>query len=395
MHNNPFYPSFSLKPDQFWGRSDYLTSFERAIANPNSPDRCFILTGTRGCGKTSLLHQYALRARRMKMDVIETTCTNALSELKAYAKLDIGSSTTQTFKPSVSIANVGSASLGEISRSSAGGQPDLVDRNHLLSSRLCEELSKLSHRYGLLLIIDEVQKITEDDMVEIANAIQAAITQGHNVGFVLAGLPQSYHRLRNFKRCTFLHRMRRVLLWCMGIDETIGFMSNAFAKVSDITLTEDQIYNLSEFSGGHPYLMQLVGYHLCELMNSNTARITQESLQVDDASIERAKRLALSEYRANVLSNVLSGVRESTRNYIRTAYDVRQQDGEIRVCDVNERLGKTSKEIASTRDYALSTQVLRGMGYGSIRFALPHYRYIFEELPLMSVQESQQRIWLY
>jgi len=53
--------------------------------NPNSPDRCLFLTGVSGCGKTSLLHQYALIGEYLEMDVIEANGVDALTKLTIYA----------------------------------------------------------------------------------------------------------------------------------------------------------------------------------------------------------------------------------------------------------------------------------------------------------------------
>ena len=43
-------------------------------------------------------------------------------------------------------------------------------------------------------------------------------------------------------------------------------------------------------------------------------------------------------YKENVLDDVLTGSRESTREYIRAAFDARDATGLINVADVNARL---------------------------------------------------------
>lgn len=395
MRNNPFCPSFSLKPDQFFGRISYLDRIESALANPNSPERYLLLTGTRGCGKTSLLHQYALRAKRLGMDVVESTGSDALAQLKAYVGVGQSTVVTRSIKPSVSVNGIGGASLGELTHSVTADGLSNGERDQLMATYLCNTLSKLSHRRGLMLTVDEVQKISENDMVIVANAVQSAITRGYPIAFVVAGLPSAYRRLRRFKRCTFLQRMRHDRLWCMDVDETLGFMKSTFSRVQGLVLTDDQIWELGEFSGGHPYLMQLVGYHLCELVGNETLVLPGMQITVEDGMLEQAKLLALRDYKENVLDNVLSGTRQTTREYIRTAYEVRLPTGEIKVRDINSHFGKSGKEMASRKTYALDTQVLKQAGSLTLRFALPHYRYLFEELEATEKATHRPREWQY
>jgi hypothetical protein len=189
--------------------------------------------------------------------------------------------------------------------------------------------------------------------------------------------------------------MRHERLWCMDIDETLGFLRNRLARARGLALTDDQVFELGRFSGGHPYLMQLVGYHLCELFGNEAMVLPGMRADVEEDMLEHAKLLALRDYKENVLDNVLSGTRQATRAYIRTAYEVRQSDGEIRIRDINARFGKSGKEMAGTRTYALDTQVLRRAGSLTLRFALPHYRYLFEEMRPLVDEMPAPREWQY
>ena len=71
MFTNPFSPIFGGKPDVFFGRENILKLFEHAMLDPGSDDRAIFITGTRGCGKTSLLEQLSIRAKSRKRKVID------------------------------------------------------------------------------------------------------------------------------------------------------------------------------------------------------------------------------------------------------------------------------------------------------------------------------------
>ena len=135
MHPNPFSPSFSIHPSFFFGRSEYIARFESALDTPGSAARFFFLTGTRGCGKTSLLHQYALRAAERRWEVIEATSSDALAQLLHYVGIDKKRLKTKSFEPGISIAGAVDMAAGSISTTS-----ELSESPDLLTPELCNKL---------------------------------------------------------------------------------------------------------------------------------------------------------------------------------------------------------------------------------------------------------------
>ena len=155
MRDNPFSPSFSIRPERFYGRAYELGIMRAALGNPDSPNRFLFLTGTRGCGKTSLLHQFALLAKReMKWSVLETTYRDCLEVLRDYAGAHHSTRKGASLNPSISVAGVSVSAL-EVSREKT--EPLGA---HLAQS-LVDKLSRKSRKKGLMVIIDEVQKIAE------------------------------------------------------------------------------------------------------------------------------------------------------------------------------------------------------------------------------------------
>ena len=373
MHQNPFSPSFSIHPDMFFGRKDYLRKFERALETPGSADRFFFLTGTRGCGKTSLLHQYALLAGKRRWEVVETTSTDALDQLLHYAGLDQTKTAERAIAPEIK-AGGAAVSLG-----SATSSRVTHESPRLLTRELCRKVRSQKIKQGLAIIVDEAQKIRRDDIVMIGNAVQQARSEGLEVALVLGGLPNAYSKIRAYRDCTFLRRMRREELWCMKRSETLDFLAAMFARVPEISIVEEQIAAIGQFCGGHPYLLQLVGDEVYKAVNRTYAPDAGMTIAVPDALIDEAQDRALIPYKENVLDDVLTGSHESTREYIRAAFDARDATGLINVADVNARIGDTPANMNSRRAYALNTQVLRKAGRGRLRFALPHFERYFSQ----------------
>ncbi|MDO4797332.1 MAG: ATP-binding protein [Coriobacteriales bacterium] len=372
MNPNPFSPSFAILPSSFFGRTAYIEHYATALDTPNSAYRFFFLTGTRGSGKTSLLHQYELQARERRWDTIKATNIDLLDRLFRYVGLDREGSTVRSLKPSVAIPSLASISLGELSTESAIRQP-----SSLLSDLLIQKLKGLRTRRGLAIIVDEAQKLKAEDAVLVLHAMQDARLQGLDVSLVLCGLPNAYQRVRAMSDITFARRMKRKKLWTMTKQETLAFLQQSFAALPEIGLTSDQLYGIGSFSGGHPYLLQLLGDNIYHLVEDEYDPFGGMVIPISNELIARAETRSLMEYRDNVLNDVLRGVHPNTRDYLHTAFLLRDEHGRISVSNVSNELGKSARELASTRAAALNTQIVKVAGHGYLRFALPHYEYIF------------------
>lgn len=384
MESNPFVPSFGTHPGNFYGRKAYLSKFEEALDTPGSPWRYIVLTGTRGSGKTSLIAQYAALARKRKWDCLEATSLDALDRLVHYVGLDKRTRKEAAVAPSLSIDGVGSASIGGISKSSESDSS-----LSLLTHGLCQKLgSKTFMKKGLLITIDEVQKIKQDDLVRIGNAVQGAKNLGLPVALVVSGLPNSYNRIRRFSGCTFLMRMKRQNLWCMPKSETIECLEGLFAKVPQIAMGKERLVAVGRFTGGHPYLIQLVGSNIYEEVASRYSPRVGMVVEPDDDLIEVAEQRALAEYQANVLKELFRNMRKSTQVYISRAFSLRDpKTGVVKLKDVNELYpGESDDQLDSRRAYAVNTQILRKLRNGYLVFALPHFEYGFE--PVLDEGES-------
>ena len=142
--------------------------------------------------------------------------------------------------------------------------------------------------------------------------------------------------------------------------------------------------------------MQLVGHGLYQLVERHLAPISGTVVPVPEEIIAEAQNRALSLYKQNVLDDVLGTTRRETREYIYQAFVERREDGLIRVRDVNSHFPqKTPAQLNSIRDYALNTQVLQFERYGYLSFALPHCRYIFQNLEYEERPEPRSRRWQY
>jgi len=386
MHPNPFSPSFSIRPDRFYGRKQELLRMDKALDNSDSPERFLFVTGTRGCGKTSLLHQYASIATSHGWTALETTYQDALEVMRTYGRADLTVNKELRLAPSVSAVGVSASLFGTNTTSEQGPVEHLANP---LVSRLLKE----RHAEGLFVTIDEIQKISERDMEEISYAVQAAKTRGLNIALVLAGLPASYQKIRQFRGCTFVQRMKRHKLGMMDVDETIGFLHNMFALVPEINLSQTQIDEIAQFSSGHPYLLQLLGNYIYEVVDEiSTLRITSP-MDIDDQSVREAERRAIDSYRQNVLRTVLSDARRGTREYLRAMYEVCDDFSTASTSDIAQRLGKTLQECSSVRARVIDLQLVDPIKRGMLQFSVPYLALVFNDSENDDESQRSENTW--
>jgi len=371
MHNNPFSPSFSIRPERFFGRSQELDLMRSALGNPDSPNRFLFVTGTRGCGKTSLLHQFALLARQDHWTVLETTYRDALSELRRFANGSSSQRREVTLKPTVNLAGV-SATFAK--------SPDHNDtrNDESVAAALVRRLSKTRLADGLMVAIDEIQKIPETHMEEICHAIQAAKTQGYDIALILSGLPSAYQKIRHYPGCTFIQRMRRLRLGMLGKADTCDLLLGTFARVPELVVGQDSVDELAAFSAGHPYLLQLAGSKACEVAFEATSGLGLEVIRMGEELLREAEARALPDYQENVLFNLLRHTRTGTIDYLKAMCEVADATSTASTSAIARQLGRTPKECSATRSRVIDLQLVDPIARGKLRFSLPYMPLAFE-----------------
>ena len=187
MISNPFSPIFGGKPDIFFGRERILNLFDLAMIDYGSDERAIFITGTRGSGKTALLEQLSQRARKKKRRVIdlgpENTIDQLLYELSDYDEI----TTAVSPQANVNVLGFGGGiSGGSVAKTRHIGR-------ETLQPLLLEVCSK--SRQGLLVTVDEIQKVPVEDVSSLCNAFQMASRKGYDIMLAVAGLPYAYNTI--------------------------------------------------------------------------------------------------------------------------------------------------------------------------------------------------------
>ena len=361
MFLNPFSPIFGGKPDVFFGREKILNLFEHAMVDTGSDDRAIFITGTRGSGKTALLEQLSIRAAAKKRKVIDLGPENTISQL--IHSLSEYDEVTKNINPqaSINILGVGgSVSAGSVSKTIRFEKENLQP----ILLKACSKYKK-----GLLVTIDEIQKVPIEDVSSICNAFQMASRKGGDIMLAVAGLPYAYSNIIKHEGCTYLRRAAHEELALFTWDEAKDSFRSVFSKVKGIDISPEIIDELNQACYGHPYIMQLLGYHLILNVNEHVSG-KRHSVTKDETHV--AIKNALFAYEQRALKPLLEELPNKEKNYLLIMSECLNPERLADISDIAGKLGTSSNKLSKTRAYLINHGIIASPERGKIMFCIPY-----------------------
>ncbi|MCR5421833.1 MAG: ATP-binding protein [Lachnospiraceae bacterium] len=382
MLTNPFSPIFGGKPGVFFGREEILRLFDYAMIDLGSEDRAMFITGTRGSGKTALLEQFSIRAAAKKRVVIDLGPENTISQL-VYA-LSGYDEMTKTVHPqaNVSVLGIGGGiSAGAVSRT-----------EHVGRERLQELLLKAcaNSKNGILVTVDEVQKVPIEDISSLCNAFQMASRKGNDIILAVAGLPYAYSEIIRHEGCTYLRRATHAELGLFTWAETDDALRKAFSKIKGLLIDDHIIADFNNASFGHPYLMQLLGYHL--ILRINELNTEKKHVVTDDEASEAIAN-SIFAYEQRALKPLLDELPNGEKNYLKIMSDCLNEDRLAATADISRGIGTTQNKLSKTRACLINNGIIAAPEQGKVMFCIPYLADYVKKEPHMSdaVEIARQR----
>lgn len=361
MFTNPFSPIFGGKPDVFFGREKVLHLFDHAMVDTGSDDRAIFITGTRGSGKTALLEQLSIRAALRKRKVIDLGPENTISQMiNVLAGYDV---VTKTVNPqaNINILGIGGGiSAGSVSKQKHTGKDNLQP----ILLEACSD-----YKDGLLVTVDEIQKVPIEDISSLCNAFQMASRKGCDIMLAVAGLPYSYSKVIKYEGCTYLRRATHEELGLFTWDETAKSFNSIFSEIKGLDIKPDIVNKLNQASFGHPYLMQLLGYHLVLLINDQASG-KKHSVTADEA--EEAISNAIFAYEHRALKPLLEELPNSEKSYLVKMSDCLNSDRLADTADIATKLGVTQNKLSRSRAYLIDQGIIAAPERGKVMFCIPY-----------------------
>lgn len=378
MAQNPFKPTAGKIPPLLIGRQSLIDDFAEGLDNgAGAPGRLMLITGQRGYGKTVMLSEFGRVAEKRGWLVVSETASRGLCERIVAAIAPQGLRLSgAALSPSIGIPGIASASFGQASFSAP-------ERNALtLREAINQRLKKEPDGKGIVFTIDEAQAASSDDMVALSTALQHVIrdqdmtalpdSEKKGVAFVFAGLPSIVDDLIDNEVLTFLRRSQQRTLGDVPLVDTRDAYIEVFSR-SGKSIDEETALQAARAAGGHPYLIQLIGYYLWRAAE----RRGSQTISDEDVCIGKADAL-LAFYEA-VCAPLYYGLRSPQRLFI----EAMAKDGgkPSAVSDIAVRTGRTASWAAKYRASLIRERVIEPAGYGLVRFTTPHLQdYLVNEI---------------
>lgn len=372
---NPFAPEFG-PPPIFFGRYRYTELFGAALRPGPQANRALLVEGVRGMGKTALLSHFLAMGQAAGWDTRYYTSLGLANELVHDFSAQGGP------RPSEVSLKLGPVS-GSVELEEGSEGWSVTPRQPIL-----DHLRKRGR--GLLLLVDEVQKLLAGDAQLVCDAMNAARMEGHDVALVMAGLPGTRRRIASFPHCTYMARSTHVELGLMPVAEVRDALEECFGRVPWLRVSPELREAVAAWSQGHPYLIQLVGYSLFD--QAARARAGRRGVEVTEPMLTEARDFAYHAYADDVLSFVFAKVGLGAKSYLRALASTMGPNGAMASGGAVAELAHMPPERAAVyRQRMLMAGILVAPARGVLRFAIPYVpRYLSEELPLARAREDEE-----
>lgn len=363
MARNPFKPTAGATPPLLVGRDEVLAEFVESLEDgPGAPGRLTLFTGTRGIGKTVMLTEVGDQALSHGWVALAETATPGLVGRLQYAVTRALHDVDPKTAPSRTVTGVTLPVIGGGVTVSAPPAV-VVEWRHELG-RLLDALE--SNGAGLLITVDEVHKGARDDLRDLAATVQHLIRDDRDIALAMAGLPSSVSDLLNDDVLTFLRRATRFELEDVPLDRVRDALLATITQEGR-TITDDALEEATQATGGYPFMIQLVGYHVWRKANGDA---------IDLAAVRAGVPAARKRLGSTVHETALADLSDVDRTYL---VAMSQDPGESSTGEVARRLGETPYYASTYRARLIAAGVIEPTRRGYVDFTIPYLREYLRE----------------
>lgn len=351
-----FHPTFGSRPSRIVGRDAEIGLFSEGLQSPiGSRDRCILLLGQRGMGKTALLLEFEDIAKERGFVVARVSHNEGmLDEIIELVQLK-GSRFAQDRKSPVKGFSAGA--LGFSFGLTFTEETQRAYGFRVKLEMLCERLEE--HGMGVLILVDEAK--TSEKMRQLATTYQNLVGDGRNIAICMAGLPHAVSSILNDSVLTFLNRARKVKLGPISTQEIRAYYDAAFSELG-FECPEGVLDDMARAASGFPYLMQLIGYY--------AVLYGEASSSVDSSILGKAVKAARADLEDSVFAPILATLSDRDRQLLNA---MAQDEGVSKVSDIIKRMGATDSSFQPYRARLIDAGVVEAPRRGELMFAVPFF----------------------
>ncbi len=323
MDDCPFGVTTAGMPDVMPGREGYQNDLAAAIKGVLTPSRrqkaATIIFGSRGVGKTSLMHWAQEEAEKRNkalggssVDIYHfpnpRSLAAALADPTTFYSLppsafdrarERGRKWARSLKPALKPVS-GKKSVGAqialaqfvkvfvhserttaLREERAAGAP--VQQDHV------RNMIERCRKKPLLILIDEAHNLPRDFKTDLAELAYEVVSDGA-AGFhlVLAGTP-GVNRWDGFDGITYTERYKRMPLDTLEPESTMEAITVPFKEHADITVPDDVLARIVNDSQGYPTFIQMWGQELWRVAEDRGVTLTMKHMRQAKAEVDKER----------------------------------------------------------------------------------------------------------
>lgn len=372
---NPFSPGAGSRPPELAGREGIVRSAEvalkRVVSGKSSQSQIFL--GLRGTGKTVLLNEVMDIAERegYLTAFVEAPESKPLTEMlypamrQTLRRLSAVESakylSNKGLRALRGFASAFKIKLGDVE---IGVDPDAgvadsgnleVDLGDMFEAigRAAQAASK-----GWVLLIDEVQYLTADELAAVIVAVHRMSQRNLPVLVFAGGLPQIARisgDAKSYAERLFVYPKIDALDEAAARDAILKPLS-----VEGVQIEKSAIKMIYDYSGGYPFFLQEWGHHAWNVA---------EASPIDDDDVKAATEKALARLDEGFFRVRFDRLTNAEVDYVEAM--ARLGGGPYKVNDVAKALNKQPKSLGPRRASIITKGMIYAPSHGEIDFTVP------------------------
>jgi hypothetical protein len=357
---NPFTPTFGSIPMTLVGRRRMINAVLNGLRNgPGDPNRATIFTGARGSGKTVLLTKIAEEAAQIGWISANVTASETMLD-EIIDEIQMNGAEFLDTKSGIHLTGVQVAGFGadiEI----------LPERERTWRTRMTLLINALNEKgVGLLVTIDEVD-IDLPGMRTIATAFQHFVRERRDVALLMAGLPHNVSELLSDKRISFLRRAFQHRLDAIEPEEVKESLRSTIL-LSGKKIGTDALEASAEKTGGFPFLIQLIGYHVWE--QAGTAETITET------HVSEGVEIAFEDMGKMIFRTTIKELSETDMRFLKAMAVDREASS---MANIKDRMNVSEGYASQYRIRLIEQGLIVPTARGKVEFAIPMTREYIEK----------------